>query len=461
MAFLPCSNLFITSSWFSNRSQFHSTTTLRKPRIFRSPSYQYIQPSATSTSTNTSDDFTSSNSTTSDQSSDPFNTIFSTVQSTINNTFEFFFNPVQASCPVLQRSWTRRSGNYILRPPTSIPPKAVIHFLGGAFFGAAPHITYNTFLHRLSERGYIVVATPYNLSFNYLQVVQSIVSCWESVESDLAAEYGPLPIIGLGHSAGSLFHALASSLFDDITPKAANVLISFNNRPASSAIPMYQQLVAPTARAAITLANAVPEPTRTRLLKTPEVLRKALEESPLTPKALISEVMPTADEARMVVEQVWPLLREVAGMKEEEEEIRDEMNKGSRQEGAPEFYPNPQDVKDSVASLYAVTSTLIVQFENDELDDSDDIATAIRRRGVDGSVDVSMVSLNGSHVTPLAQDPPDLSAAAEAAGMATAPAKAAVSVAQEVVGVLGMKQLIGLEAIIDEWIDAGIENERF
>lgn len=455
MAFLPCSTLSIPSIWFYNRSRFHSITTLRRPRVFRSTSYQYIQPSATSTSSNSTTSDQSS-----DQSSDPFNTIFSTVQSTINNTFEFFFNPVQASCPVLQRSWTRRSGNYILCPPTSIPPKAVIHFLGGAFFGAAPHISYNTFLRRLSERGYIVVATPYNLSFNYLQVVQSIVSCWESVESDLAAEYGPLPIIGLGHSAGSLFHALASSLFDDITPKAANILISFNNRPASSAIPMYKQLVAPTARAAITLANSVPEATRTKLLKTPEILRKAFEESPLTPKALISEVMPTADEARMVLEQIWPLLREVAGMKEEEE-IVDEMDEGLRQEDAPEFYPNPQDVKDSVASLYAVTSTLIVQFENDELDDSEDISTAIRRRGVDGSVDVSMVTLNGSHVTPLAQDPPDLSAAAEAAGIATVPAKAAVSVAQEVVGVLGMKQLIGLEGIIDEWIDTGIENERF
>jgi Protein of unknown function (DUF1350) len=48
--------------------------------------------------------------------------------------------------------------------------KAVIHFLGGAFVGAAPHLTYSYLLNGLAEVGFVVVATPYPLGFDYLEV---------------------------------------------------------------------------------------------------------------------------------------------------------------------------------------------------------------------------------------------------------------------------------------------------
>ena len=55
-------------------------------------------------------------------------------------------------------------GNYVLRPPESAgAPRALIHFLGGALLGAAPQSTYRYLLERLSSRGYLVVATPYQV----------------------------------------------------------------------------------------------------------------------------------------------------------------------------------------------------------------------------------------------------------------------------------------------------------
>lgn len=42
-------------------------------------------------------------------------------------------------------------GAWVLKPRSS-KPKAVVHFIGGIFVGAAPQITYRFFLERLSEK---------------------------------------------------------------------------------------------------------------------------------------------------------------------------------------------------------------------------------------------------------------------------------------------------------------------
>ena len=60
----------------------------------------------------------------------------------------------------------------------------------------------------------------------------------------LAAEYGALPVVGIGHSCGALLQLLITCLFPD-TPRAANALISFNNKPVSDAVPGFEELVLP------------------------------------------------------------------------------------------------------------------------------------------------------------------------------------------------------------------------
>ncbi|CAN0277156.1 unnamed protein product, partial [Ectocarpus sp. 4 AP-2014] len=68
----------------------------------------------------------------------------------------------------LKGRWEEMGGNFLLRPPDDQAPKALVHFLGGAFVGAAPHLTYNYLLSGLAEMGFLVVATPYPLGFDYL-----------------------------------------------------------------------------------------------------------------------------------------------------------------------------------------------------------------------------------------------------------------------------------------------------
>jgi len=58
--------------------------------------------------------------------------------------------------------------------------------LGGAFVGAAPQLTYRYMLERLSSRGYLVVATPYQLSFDHLATCDEVIGRFEMVAPDLA-----------------------------------------------------------------------------------------------------------------------------------------------------------------------------------------------------------------------------------------------------------------------------------
>jgi hypothetical protein len=45
--------------------------------------------------------------------------------------------------------------------PRAARVSGVIHFLGGAFAGAAPQLLYNGFIELLADAGYTTIATPY------------------------------------------------------------------------------------------------------------------------------------------------------------------------------------------------------------------------------------------------------------------------------------------------------------
>lgn len=469
------------------RSKFptHSGSTFRATAAIPSSSEGASSelPDPSSSPNTAPDDGAASN-----QSTDPFEAAQNALQETVDNLFNPIYTPFRAACPILSVPWQYLFGNYVLRPPAPAIPKAVLHFLGGAFFAAVPHQCYATFLSRLSARGYVIVATPYFLSFDYLPVADSIVSAWGAVEADLAAEYGPLPVIGLGHSAGAVFHALNASLFSDAAPKAGNILVSFNSRPASSAIPGYDDLVTPVARAFVNLENSLPNDIRQSINDLPQKVDSVLDQSSLTPSAVRNEVLPSARESRRFIEQVAPILRQIAtydgvptdGQADNTEDIAS-TDSGRTAFASPfwrtgkkklrEFDPSPTEVRAVIEKLYAVEETLVVQFNNDTLDDSDDLLNALRVNA--NGANFSVVQLSGSHVTPLTQDGPNMGAATAAAARSdggTVPrvfnslvgsiGTAIGSVAAEVLGAIGIRDLINLENVIDNWVDAAISSGK-
>lgn len=141
--------------------------------------------------------------------------------------------------------WEQREGNFVLRPRSKTEEAVgVIHFIGGAFVGAAPHLTYRYLLETLCDAGYIIVATPYKLDFDYVKCADEILDRFDRVAVQLAREVGPLPVVGVGHSAGALLQTLITCLFPG-APRAGNVLVSFNNKEVREAIPAFDELVVP------------------------------------------------------------------------------------------------------------------------------------------------------------------------------------------------------------------------
>jgi hypothetical protein len=308
--------------------------------------------------------------------------------------------------------WVERSGNFILRPSPmrEQPPLGVIHFLGGAFVGAAPHLTYRYLLESLADAGYVVVATPYRLDFDYLRSCDAILSKFDAVAVELAAEYGPLPVIGLGHSCGALLQVLVTSLFPD-APRAANVLVSFNNRPASQSIPGLEEVIAPLSGMLLPPTPQSQSQSQSQgqdlqaLGGVVSAVRDAVErsldsyaQSALAPSFVGKEVLPLLRQSMEIVDQIPPLLRDVSS-------------------GVREFIPTPVDTKEVCRRMYRARRTLLLKFENDDLDESEAIEkvlreanTIMRMRRPMVEMEVQLKVLTGTHITPLTQnvfiDPP-------------------------------------------------------
>ena len=49
----------------------------------------------------------------------------------------------------------------------TVTPRGIVHFLGGAFAGAAPQLLYPLLISLLAEAGFTVVATPYMVTFRH------------------------------------------------------------------------------------------------------------------------------------------------------------------------------------------------------------------------------------------------------------------------------------------------------
>lgn len=137
--------------------------------------------------------------------------------------------------------WQEISGNWVIFPAR---PKAILHFLGGAFVATAPQLTYRWLLTSLAQQGYGVVATPFVNTLDHTEMARDVLNKFEnaldrlSTTGMLRKRY--LPIYGIGHSMGCKLHLLIGSLFD--VERAGNILISFNNYAARDAIPIVEQI---------------------------------------------------------------------------------------------------------------------------------------------------------------------------------------------------------------------------
>ncbi len=138
--------------------------------------------------------------------------------------------------------WQDILGSSILIPQQE--PIGIVHFLGGAFVGTLPNLSYRWLLEQLGKEGYVIIATPFLNTFDHTTIARDVLNRFETIlerlQSNRTIARAYLPIYGIGHSMGCKLHLLIGSLFN--VDRAGNILVSFNNYPASRAIPFGEQL---------------------------------------------------------------------------------------------------------------------------------------------------------------------------------------------------------------------------
>ena len=278
---------------------------------------------------------------------------------------------------------------------SSAKATCVCHFIGGAFVGASPQLTYRVFLEKLAKRAScVVVATPYELSFDHLRVVDDCQFKFDRAFAKLDADLQTLPVVSIGHSMGAHVHALINSRYE--LNREALVLISYNNKPATDAVPLFAEVFVP----GLSAISPVLQP----LAASP--LREGLRDVDRNVRSFAPEAV---KELLTVVDQLEPLLLDVSN-------------------GRKEFQPTPEEAKELIKKYYSGPNTLLIKFRDDTIDETAVLAAVLTEvngggrsssgssksssssssesGASDGVADFSVKTQPGDHISPLWQPLP-------------------------------------------------------
>ncbi|KAJ3677127.1 hypothetical protein LUZ60_002851 [Juncus effusus] len=289
-----------------------------------------------------------------------------------------------------RKNYIRRDSCLIIPPPKGTKPVAVVKFLGGAFVGATPEVTYSHLMELLAKEGFLVVSVPYNVTLNHemaaKMVYENFHACYDGLLVTGVSEAGIspvdvscLPVFSVGHSNGALLQLLVGSYFSEKLPKA-NAIVSFNNRPATEAIPNFEQF-------GPFLSQVMP----------------------------IVETSPVYSIASNVTENAMKAFMDTAGavIREYDSEALLSFNKFVGQlpsvfnqirEGTSEFKPTPPENRECFRNSYCVPNTLLVKFSTDAIDETDTIEEVLKPRVESFNGKLEKVVLSGNHLTPCIQD---------------------------------------------------------
>ncbi|GLT46957.1 hypothetical protein SLA2020_206820 [Shorea laevis] len=271
--------------------------------------------------------------------------------------------------------WSEIEGAWVLKPKRS-KLKSVVHFIGGIFVGAAPQLTYRLFLERLSERGVLVIATPYASGFDYFYIANEVQFKFDRCLRFLQETVQDLPTFGLGHSLGSVIHLLIGSRF--ALQRSGNMLMAFNNKETSLAIPLFSPVLVPMAQSIGPFLSQIVSSPSVRLGA--EMTMKQIEN--LSPP-IVKQVFP-------LVEQFPPVYMDLV-------------------KGREDFIPKPEETKRLIKSYYGISRNLLIKFKDDTIDETPILARLLcSDSAISPMLDISIRLLPGDHGLPLHQALPDV-----------------------------------------------------
>ncbi|RZR75220.1 hypothetical protein BHM03_00052062 [Ensete ventricosum] len=194
------------------------------------------------------------------------------------------------------RSYRRLGSCLVIPPPAGRKPTAVVKFLGGAFVGAVPEVTYRFDQLRNSKEGFLVISVPYNVTFDHEKAAKEVYE---------------------------RFHCCMDSLFASGIPDAGITALDISSLPLYSFGPMVSQVmpiieespVYPMARNA-SVSRAVTQGT-SEFKPTPPENREFFKKSYSVPHTLLVKFSVDAiDETDLLEDILKPRVESIGGMVE-------------------------------------------------------------------------------------------------------------------------------------------------
>lgn len=304
------------------------------------------------------------------------------------------------------KDWREVGGCSVLFP--SAPPTAILHFAGGVFACATPLLFYREFLENLCEAtSAVVVVTPYKTSFDHDAAAQDVLRLFDAAWAELVGEgkrgtvsLDTLPVFGIGHSLGARVMLIAATK----QCRAGSVLMSFNQRPVSEAIPV--ALPAPPSGSA-TVVNLIRSGLEEMLdeQRISDGLRRAGDfagtaaqlagnallrsGAPASSAAEVSSAAARAEEVAPLISQLGPVLGDITA-------------------GTRAWNPSPEDLGRIAAESDSLIGSriLLVEFANDAIDETPWAFATLQARADPsssnyGQIELERLRVPGGHTEPL------------------------------------------------------------
>jgi len=281
----------------------------------------------------------------------------------------------------------------VLVPNTDRKVRGIVHFIGGAGLSSTPRAAYAPLLEDISAAtDCVVITTPIPVSLDHISLSKMAATSFTQVKTEFLPQVFAqransvsdlsvfaLPVFGLGHSLGAKLHVIMGSDSDTRGlggVRVANLLVSYNNFSAEKSIPALSQL-----RDGIRFLgmnfDSFSSNTNSNTLN--------------MFKNVAQQVLGSMKNSGLVNESVWK------GISQQLDALRD-----LRKENA-EFIPSPIELENLVLSKYAIFNNLVVQFQGDQIDQSERLVEQIQSRfqeNANTGTRVVMRTLAGTHLTP-------------------------------------------------------------
>lgn len=299
----------------------------------------------------------------------------------------------------VQLDWERCSDGdteaLVLLPPAAVErPTAIVHFVGGTFFGSSPKIWYRTFLEGLvrnTQCAVVITPIPVTLFKSPLHHInlgkklqRALDMAWVDVLEDEYGAINDVPLCGIGHSLGARLMVVLTTLTKNrpvqTPPFKSFVLLSFTNYGASAGIPGISTLLRQS-------KNQERRSTVNSERKRQRVARRARQD------------WWADDDYDDEVDEEWnEMVEELGGLiQESATKVKTALTPKSED---LEFFPTPDTLWKALQNdkRYDIPETLVVQFDDDEIDQSSKLARTLKDTN---STDVKFCRLRGTHLSPI------------------------------------------------------------